>query len=168
MSKVTLKAAPINIAGDLPEPSSIAPAFKGVKTDLSELSLSDFKGQTVVLNIFPSIDTSVCAASVRKFNEEAGQLNNTTVLCVSADLPFAQGRFCGAEELENVIPVSVFRNREFGSSYGVEILDSALKGLMARAVVVIDKDGKVVYGELVPEITQEPDYEKALSAAGSV
>lgn len=164
MASITLKGNPVSTAGDLPAVGSSAPAFSGVKTDLSACSLADLSGKKVVLNIFPSIDTGVCAASTRRFNEEAGKLDNTVVVCVSVDLPFALGRFCGAEGLENVVPVSVFRNPEFGKGYGVTITDGALAGLLSRAVVVVDESGKVVYTEQVPEITQEPNYEAALAA----
>ena len=164
MALVTLEGNPVNTAGELPTKDSAAPAFSGVKSDLSELSLSDLAGKKVVLNIFPSIDTPVCAASTRRFNQEASSLENTVVVCASADLPFALGRFCGAEGLENVIPVSIFRNPDLGQNYGVVITDTVLKGLLARAVVVIDESGKVAYSELVPEITQEPNYEAALAA----
>ena len=164
MALVALEGNPVNTAGELPAVGNAAPDFSGVKNDLSECSLSELTGKKVVLNIFPSIDTPVCAASTRRFNQEASSMKNTVVLCVSVDLPFALGRFCGAEGLENVVPVSAFRNPEFGSSYGVAITDSVLKGLLARAVVVIDESGKVTYTELVPEITQEPDYEAALAA----
>ena len=164
MALITLKGNPVSTIGELPSVSSDAPAFSAVKTDLSECSLSDFAGKKVVLNVFPSIDTGICAASTRRFNQEAGNLDNTVVLCVSADLPFALGRFCGAEGLDNVVPVSVFRNPEFGSSYGATIADGPLAGLMSRAVVVIDESGKVAYTEQVPEIAQEPNYEEALAA----
>ncbi|QBG48441.1 thiol peroxidase [Verrucomicrobia bacterium S94] len=164
MASITLKGNPVNTVGELPAAGSEAPAFSAVKTDLSECALSDLSGKKVVLNIFPSIDTGVCAMSTTKFNAEAGKLDNTVVLCVSVDLPFALGRFCGAEGLEDVIPVSVFRNPEFGNGYGVTILDGPLKGLLSRAVVVIDEAGKVVYTEQVPEITQEPNYDAALAA----
>jgi thiol peroxidase len=164
MASITLKGNPVSTAGELPEKGSHAPVFKGVKSDLSECALGDLAGKKVVLNIFPSIDTGVCAASTRRFNEEAQSLENTVVLCISADLPFALGRFCGAEGLENVVPVSVFRNPEFGNDYGVAIIDGPLIGLLSRAVVVIDESGNVVYTEQVPEITQEPDYEAALAA----
>jgi thiol peroxidase len=132
------------------------------KSDLSEAGLQDFKGKTIILNIFPSIDTSVCAASVRRFNEAAGSLQDTVVLCISADLPFAHKRFCEAEGLENVIPLSVFRSQTFGSDYGLTITNGPLAGLLARAIVIVNKEGKVAYTELVPEITQEPNYSKAL------
>ncbi|MBN2684573.1 MAG: thiol peroxidase [Pontiellaceae bacterium] len=164
MALVSLQGNPVNTVGELPAAGTTAPLFSGVKQDLSECSLAELAGQKVVLNIFPSIDTDVCAASTRRFNEAANGLQNTAILCVSADLPFALGRFCGAEGLENVVPVSIFRNPEFGNSYGVTIKDSVLAGLLSRAVVVIDETGKVVYTELVPEITQEPDYEAALAA----
>lgn len=164
MASITLKGNPVTTAGELPAVGSSAPAFAGVKSDLSVCSLADLKGKKVVLNIFPSIDTGVCAASTRRFNQEAGALANTVVLCVSVDLPFALGRFCGAEGLDNVVPLSVFRNPEFGSGFGVTITDGVLAGLLSRAVVVINEAGKVVYTEQVPEITQEPDYESAIAA----
>lgn len=164
MASITLKGNPINTAGELPAVGSTAPAFTAVKTDLSECSLSDFSGKKVVLNIFPSIDTGICAASTHRFNKEVGSLENTVVLCVSADLPFALGRFCGAEGLEGVVPVSIFRNSEFGSGYGVTIVDGPLAGVLSRAVVVVNEAGAVVYTEQVPEIAQEPDYEAALAS----
>jgi len=164
MASITLKGNPISTVGELPATGSAAPAFSGVKTDLSECKLADLAGKKVVLNIFPSIDTGICATSTRRFNEEASALENAVVLCVSADLPFALGRFCGAEGLENVVPVSTFRNPEFGSDYGVTIADGPLAGLLSRAVVVIDETGQVVYTEQVPEIAQEPDYKAALAA----
>jgi thioredoxin-dependent peroxiredoxin len=162
MSKTALQGNPVKISGNLPETGTTAPDFKLVKSDLSEVSLKDFEGKKIVLNIFPSIDTPVCATSVRTFNKQTGELENTVVLCVSRDLPFAQARFCGAEGLENVISLSDFRTGKFGEDYGVELADGPLAGLLARAVVVIDKTGKVIYAELVPEITQEPDYKSAL------
>jgi thiol peroxidase len=164
MASITLKGNPVTTSGELPVVGSNAPAFSAVKTDLSNCSLADLTGKKVVLNIFPSIDTGVCAASTRRFNEEAGKLDNTVVVCVAADLPFALARFCGAEGLENVVPVSVFRNPEFGADYGAAIVDGPLAGLLSRAVVVIDEAGKVVYTEQVPEITEEPNYEAALAA----
>jgi len=163
MAKVTLKGNPFNTAGDLPKVGSAAPAFTLVRTDLSEVSAKDLAGQRVVLNIFPSLDTPTCAASVRKFNARANEKPNTTILCVSADLPFAQKRFCGAEGLDNVVPASVFRTPDFGKAYGVTLTDGPMKGLLARAVVVVDGTGKVVHTELVPEIAQEPDYNAALA-----
>jgi thiol peroxidase len=162
MAKVTLGGNPSNTVADLPSKGQNAPDFKLVKTDMSEVSLSDYKGKNVILNIFPSVDTDVCAMSVRKFNEEAAALDNTVVLCISKDLPFAQARFCGAEGIENAIAVSNFRNDSFGKDYGVELADGGFKGLNARAVVVVNPDGEVSYTELVPEIGNEPDYEKAL------
>jgi thiol peroxidase len=163
MASITLKGNPINTVGNLPSVGSDAPGFTAVKSDLSECTLAELAGRRVVLNIFPSIDTGVCAATTHRFNKEAGSLENAVVVCVSADLPFALGRFCGAEGLENVVPVSTFRNPEFGTDYGVKIIDGPLAGLLSRAVVVIDESGKVVYTEQVPEIAQEPDYEAALA-----
>ncbi|MGC9342834.1 MAG: thiol peroxidase [Bacteroidales bacterium] len=164
MEKITLKGNPVSTIGNLPAEGEKAPDFTGVKTDLSEVSLSDYKGKKVVLNIFPSVGTGVCAASVRKFNEKAQELENTVVLCVSMDLPFAHASFCGAEGLNDVIPISVFRSPEFGESYGVTILDGIFKGLMSRSVIVVNEEGKVVYTQQVPEISDEPDYESALAA----
>ena len=164
MASITLKGNPVSTVGQLPALGSQAPAFSGIKNDLSECKLGDLAGKKIVINIFPSIDTGVCATSARRFNQEAGALENTVVLCVSVDLPFALGRFCGAEGLKDVIPVSVFRNPEFGSGFGVTIADGPLAGLLSRAVVVINESGKVVYTEQVPEITQEPNYEAALEA----
>jgi len=163
MAQITLQGNPIETVGALPAQGSAAPGFTLVKTDLSEVSLSDFSGKKVVLNIFPSIDTGVCAASARRFNTIASQKDNTVVLCVSADLPFAHQRFCEAEGLENVVPVSVFRSPEFGKEYGVTITTGPLTGLLSRAVVVIDNAGNVAYTEQVPEIAQEPDYDAALA-----
>jgi thiol peroxidase len=163
MANVTLKGKPFRTVGELPKIGSTAPNFTLTAEDLSEKSLSDFKGKRIVLNIFPSIDTSVCAASVRKFNELASGKPNVAVLCLSADLPFAFKRFCAAEGLKNVSSLSTFRDKAFGESYGVRILDGPLAGLMSRAVVVIDEQGKVVYTEQVPEIGQEPNYDAALA-----
>ena len=154
----------INTNGQLPGVGSVAPDFKAVKADLSEVSLSEFKGKRVVINIFPSIDTGVCAASVRRFNQEASSLDNTVVLCLSKDLPFAQARFCGAEGLDKVITVSAFRCDCFEKGYGLLMTDGPLKGLLARAVVVVDETGKIIYAELVPQITQQPNYEAAIAA----
>jgi thioredoxin-dependent peroxiredoxin len=164
MAKITLKGNPINTVGELPAAGSKAPDFKLVKSDLSEVTLGELKGKNIVLNIFPSLDTAVCAASVRRFNEEAGKLDNTVVVCVSKDLPFAHGRFCSAEGIENVVTASDFRDGSFGSAYGVAIADGPLAGLHSRAVVVVDANGNVKYSEQVPEIVQEPDYEAALKA----
>jgi thioredoxin-dependent peroxiredoxin len=163
MATITLKGNSIHTAGELPAVGSELPAFCLVKSDLSEVSPADFAGKKLVLNIFPSLDTGVCAASVRRFNKEAGERGDTTVLCISADLPFAQGRFCTTEGLENVVSLSSFRSPEFGSDYGLTITDGALKGLLARAVIVADASGKVLYTEQIPEIVQEPDYDKALA-----
>ena len=162
MAQITLKGNPIHTSGDLPGVGTAAPAYTLVRTDLAEITGKDYAGQRVVLNIFPSLDTPTCAASVRKFNARANEKPNTAILCVSADLPFAQKRFCGAEGLDNVVPVSNFRSPEFGQAYGVTVVDGPLKGLLARAVVVVDAAGKVLHAELVPEITQEPDYNAAL------
>lgn len=164
MATITFKGTTVNTSGQLPAKGTSAPDFALVKTDLSEISLKDLKGKKVVLNIFPSIDTGVCAASVRKFNKEAASLANTVILAVSADLPFAAGRFCSVEGIENVYPASVFRSPEFAKSYGLLMVDGPLKGLLARSVVVIDADGKVTYTELVPEVTHEPDYAAAIAA----
>ena len=164
MAHVTLKGTPVKTSGELPVVGHGSPEFTLTKIDLSELSFSELKGKRVVLNIFPSLDTSTCATSVRTFNRQANELKNTVILCISADLPFAQKRFCGAEGLEQVIPLSDFRNKRFGGDYGVTILDGALRGLLARAVVVLDENGKVIYTELVSEIANEPDYSAALKA----
>jgi thiol peroxidase len=164
MATVTLKGNPIHTIGELPLIGTQVPEFKVVKTDLSTLQAQDLKGKKVVYNIFPSLDTDVCAASVRKFNASASQLENTTVICVSKDLPFAHKRFCTVEGLNNVISASDFRDGSFGSSFGVVLTDGPLAGLMARSILVTDENGKVVYTELVPEIVQEPDYEAALKA----
>ena len=164
MAEITLKGNPIHTLGSLPATGSIAPAFKLVKTDLSEAKLSDYKGKKVVLNIFPSLDTATCAASVRRFNAEASALDNTVVLCISKDLPFAQARFCGAEGLNDVITLSDFRDGSFGKAYQVEIVDGPLAALESRAVVIVDEEGKVTYTQQVPEIVDEPDYEEALNA----
>lgn len=164
MATITLKGNSIHTAGELPAVGSQLPAFTLVKSDLSEVSPADFAGKKLVLNIFPSLDTAVCAASVRRFNKEAGERGDAVVLCISADLPFAQGRFCTTEGLENVVSLSVFRSPEFGADYGLTITDGPLKGLLSRAVIVTDASGKVLYAEQVPEIVQEPDYDKALAA----
>ena len=163
MAQTSLGGNPVNTVGDLPKVGSHTPSFTLTKSDMSDLTSADLAGQRVVLNIFLSLDTSICAASVRKFNELAGGLDNTTVVCVSADLPFAQGRFCGAEGLENVSTASTFRS-DFGTDYGVTMADGKLAGLLARAVVVLDTDGQVIHSQLVPEIAQEPDYDAAVAA----
>ncbi|MGE4542344.1 MAG: thiol peroxidase [Bacteroidales bacterium] len=164
MATITLKGNQIHTVGNLPTKGSKATDFKLVKTDLSQLSLDDLKGKKVVFNIFPSLDTDVCAASVRRFNQEASNLENTVVVCVSKDLPFAHNRFCSTEGLNNVVNASDFRDGSFGEKYGVTIADGPLAGLHSRAVVVLDEEGKVVYTEQVPEIVEEPDYEAALMA----
>lgn len=163
MAHLTLKGNPVSIKGELPAVGSKAPAFTLVGAGLANVSLADFAGKRKVLNIFPSVDTPTCATSVRKFNAQANDLANTVVLCISADLPFAQARFCGAEGLENVKSLSNFRAADFASQYGVAIADGALAGLTARAVVVLDENDKVLHTELVGEIADEPNYEAALS-----
>lgn len=164
MAKITLKGNEIHTNGELPVVGAEAPVFKGVKSDLSELSLSDLRGKKVVLNIFPSLDTAVCAASVRRFNKEVASHPDTVVLAVSKDLPFAHGRFCTTEGIDRVVPLSVFRCSCLEDKYGILIEDGPLKGLLARCVIVIDENGKLVYEELVPEITNEPNYDAALAA----
>ncbi len=163
MAEVTLGGNPVHTSGDLPAVGAAAPAYSLVGADLSEYDASDFAGKNVILNIFPSIDTPTCATSVRQFNERAAGMDETVVLCVSADLPFAMGRFCGAEGIENVKVGSTFRS-EFGSDYGVTLTDGKLEGVLARAVVVIGPDGNVKHTELVSEIAQEPNYDAALAA----
>lgn len=165
MAEITLGGNPIHTSGDLPAVGSAAPAFTLTKADFSPVTSDDVAGRSVILNIFPSIDTAVCATSVRTFNERASDLD-ATVLCVSADLPPAAGRFCGAEGIENVSTASTFKNPEFLDAYGVRITDGKLEGLAARAVVVIGADGNVAHAELVPEIAQEPDYDAAIGAVG--
>ena len=165
MATTNFKGQPVKLIGEFIQVGKVAPDFELVKTDLSSFSLKDLKGKNVVLNIFPSLDTSVCATSVRKFNKMAAGLKDTVVLAISKDLPFAQGRFCTTEGITNVIPLSDYRyTSDFAEKYGVLMTDGPLAGLLARSVVVVDPEGKVVYTELVPEITQEPDYEAALKA----
>ncbi len=163
MAEITLQGNPIHTRGNLPEKGTKAPEFTLVKNDLSEAKLADYKGKNVVLNIFPSLDTPTCAASVRHFNADASSLKNTVVLCISKDLPFAQARFCGAEGLNNVETLSDFRNGNFGENYQVEIVDGPLAGLESRAVVILDEKGTVIYTQQIPEIVDEPDYEAALA-----
>lgn len=163
MAETHLQGNPVHTNGDLPAIGSSAPAFTLTGSDLGDVTLADLAGRRVVLNIFPSIDTGVCATSVRRFNELAAGLDNTTVVCASADLPFALGRFCGAEGIENVVVGSSFRS-SFAEDYGVNMVDGPLAGLCARAVVVLDASGAVTYTELVPEITTEPNYDAALAA----
>lgn len=164
MSQVTFKGESVNVSGNFVQAGSQAPEFTLTSSTLADIKSSELRGKKVVLNIFPSIDTPVCAASVRKFNQEASNLDNTTVLCISADLPFAAGRFCEAEGLENVQTASFFRAPSFTEDYGVNLNQGALQGLAARAVVVVNEEGLVTYGELVGEITSEPNYEAALEA----
>lgn len=164
MTTTKFKGTPVHIDGEFIRVGVQAPDFELVRGDLSPLKLSDLKGKRVVLNIFPSLDTSVCATSVRKFNKLAASLPDTVVVAVSKDLPFAHARFCTTEGIENVVPASDFRASGFDGAYGVLMADGPLAGLLARAVVVIDKAGRVVYTELVPEITEEPDYDKAVEA----
>lgn len=163
MTDITLDGTPVHTHGSLPAVGAKAPGFALVGNDLSPVSLADFAGSRLILNIFPSIDTGICAMSVRTFNERAAQLENTKVLCISRDLPFAQARFCGAEGIENVTVASDFRTT-FGEDYGVTMINGPLEGLLARAVVVLDEKGNVVHSQLVPEIKQEPDYEAAIAA----
>ncbi|MBC8320925.1 MAG: thiol peroxidase [Bacteroidetes bacterium] len=163
MAQITLKGNAINTIGNLPEVGTFAPNFTLVKNDLSTGSLSDYKGKKVVLNIFPSLDTGTCASSVRRFNQETSKLDNTVVLCISKDLPFAQSRFCGAEGLDDVHTLSDFRTGQFGKDYGVEIIDGPLAWLESRAVVIIDEEGIITYTQQVPEIIDEPNYDSALA-----
>ena len=164
MAKIAFKGSPVATAGDLPGVGAEAPEFSLVKTDLSEVSLVDFKGKKIVLNIFPSVDTGVCAASVRRFNAEASKQDNTVVLCISRDLPFAHARFCGAEGLKDVVSLSEYKNEVFSRNYGVKMVDGPLNGLHSRAVVVVDENGKVTHSEQVDDIVNEPNYEAALKA----
>jgi thiol peroxidase len=163
MAQVTLKGNPINVDGQLPQKGQQAPAFSLVGGDLSDVTLASLSGKRKVLNIFPSIDTPTCATSVRKFNVEASKLPNTVVLCISADLPFAQKRFCGAEGLDNVVNLSTMRGASFLKDYGVAIANGPLAGVAARAVVVLDENDKVLHSELVAEIANEPDYAAAVA-----
>ncbi|MGH8548975.1 MAG: thiol peroxidase [Methylococcales bacterium] len=165
MATITLKGSPLNTSGNLPSVGSQAPDFQLVNGKLADVSLQDFSGKRKILSIVPSLDTPTCATSTRKFNERANQLENTVVLVISADLPFAQGRFCGAEGLNDVIPLSTFRS-SFAEDYGIALVDGVLKGLTGRAIVILDPDNKVLYTQLVNEIADEPDYERALAALG--
>jgi thiol peroxidase len=164
MAQVTLQGNPFRTSGSLPGIGDAAPDFRLVKTDLSETTLKDLAGKRVVLNVFPSLDTPTCATSVRTFNKRASEAPNTVVLCVSMDLPFAAARFCTTEGLANVVPASAFRAPEFGQAYGLTMVEGPLKGLLARAVVVVDEKGVVKHTQLVPEIANEPDYDAALAA----
>ena len=164
MATVTLGGNPVHTSGKLPETGAKAPEFTLVKGDLSTTSLLDFKGKKVILNIFPSVDTGTCAASVREFNKKAAGLDNTVVLCISRDLPFAQNRFCGAEGIENVVTLSDFKEGKFGKDYGLNIIDGPLAGLNSRVVIVVDEEGTVKYTEQVADIKDEPAYDNALAA----
>ena len=163
MAKITLKGNPMNTSGNLPVKGSAAPSFTLVKSDLTNISLTELKGKKLILNIFPSLDTSTCATSVRKFNQLAAGKPGVVVLGISKDLPFAHGRFCSTEGITNVITLSGFRDQDFGKTYGVDIIDGPMKGLYARSIVIIDENGKVIYTQLVNEVSQEPDYDGALS-----
>jgi thiol peroxidase len=164
MAKITLKGNPVNTSGNLPSKGTRAPEFTLVKSDLSSLSSSELKDKKLLLNIFPSLGTSVCATALRKFNQMAAGMTNTLVLAISKDLPFVHRDFCAAEGINNVITLSGFRDSAFGRAYGVDILDGLFEGLYARSIVIIDEAGKVIYTQLVPEIGQEPDYDAALNA----
>jgi thiol peroxidase len=164
MANITFKGNPVKTIGNLPAVGTKAADFCLVKSDLSDIKLSDFKGKNVILNIFPSLDTSTCAASVRHFNKDASSTDNTVVICISADLPFAAERFCTTEGLKNVYTASVFRDQSFGKIYGVTFTDGPLKGLLSRAVVVVNPEGNVSYTQQVAEIADEPDYASALAA----
>ncbi|MGE9547473.1 thiol peroxidase [Snodgrassella sp. CS2] len=163
MSTVTLKGSPVEVNGLFPQKGAPAPEFTLTDANLNEVSLASFAGKRKVLNIFPSVDTGVCAASVRHFNADAAKLSNTVVLCISADLPFAQARFCGAEGLDQVITLSTFRHPEFREEYGVKLSTGPLAGLCARAVIVLNENNQVLHSQLVAEITTEPNYEEALA-----
>lgn len=162
MSQITLKGERVNTYGSLPEKGEKAPHFQLVKNDLSTATLEDFKGKRVIMNIFPSVDQGVCANSVRNFNQKATELDNTVVLCISRDLPFAQKRFVNDEGLKNVINLSDFKDRNFGKDYGLEMIDGPMEGLLSRVVIVLDENGKVIHSQQVPEIAEEPDYLEAL------
>lgn len=164
MATVTLKGNPVSVAGNLPRPGAVAPDFLLATKELGDVSLAQWAGKKKVLNIVPSLDTPTCQKSTRVFNEKASSMNNAVVLVIAADLPFAMARFCGAEGLDNVVTLSTFRGKDFHQKYGVDIADGPLKGLTARAVVVLDENNKVVHSELVPEIGNEPNYDAALSA----
>jgi thiol peroxidase len=164
MAKTAFKGNPVTTSGNLPKNGTKAPEFSLVKSDLSSISLSELKGKKLILNIFPSLDTSVCATSVRKFNQLAAGKDNVKVLAISKDLPFAHGRFCSTEGITNVVTLSGFRDEKFGKKYGILMKDGPLAGLYARSVVAIDESGKIIYSQLVPEITTEPDYDAALKA----
>ncbi|WP_299130137.1 thiol peroxidase [uncultured Winogradskyella sp.] len=164
MANVTLGGTPVETIGNLPAVGSKAPDFKLTNTELADISLADYKGQRLVLNIFPSVDTGVCAQSIKTFNEKASNLDNTKILCISKDLPFAMGRFCGAEGIENVISLSDYKTGAFGKDYGLAFSTGAFETLLSRCIVVIDTDGTVLYTEQVSEIGEEPNYDEALTS----
>ncbi|MEM7182410.1 MAG: thiol peroxidase [Spirochaetota bacterium] len=164
MANITLKGNPITTSGDLPAIGEAAKDFTLTKTSLKDVSLADYKGKNIIMNIFPSVDTPTCATSVRKFNEQAANLPDTVVLCISTDMPFAHARFCGAEGIKNVDSLSELRGRDFGDTYGLRITSGPLSGVLSRAVIIVGKEGKVVYTEQVAEIADEPNYEKALAS----
>ncbi len=164
MAKTKLKGNPVNTSGRLPRLGMRAKDFVLTANNLADMTLADFAGKKILLNVFPSVDTSVCAMSVRTFNAEAAKVKNAVILCVSRDLPFALGRFCGAEGIDRVITLSELRNRDFGRNYGLEMIDGPMAGLLARAVIVLDAEGKVAYTELVDDITHEPNYAAAIKA----
>lgn len=166
MAKITLRGNPVHTSGELPKTGSKAPDFKLTAKDLKDISLADYKGKKKLLNIVPSLDTPVCAISTKKFNEHAKAHADSVILIISADLPFAMGRFCGVEHLENVVPLSLMRDKKFAQDYGVLIQDGPMAGITARAVVVLDANDKVIYTQMVPEIANEPDYQAALRALG--
>jgi len=166
MAKITLRGNPVHTSGELPKTGSKAPDFKLTAKDLKDVSLADYKGKKKLLNIVPSLDTPVCAISTKKFNEHAKAHADSVILIISADLPFAMGRFCGVEHLENVVPLSLMRDKKFAQDYGVLIQDGPMAGITARAVVVLDANDKVIYTQMVPEIANEPDYQAALRALG--
>ncbi len=167
MATVTLKGNPVHTLGELPRKGSAAPDFHLTRINLEDVSLASFRGKRKILTVNPSFDTSVCQATARRFNQQASKLANTVVLAISADLPFAQSRFCEAEGLSNVVPLSLMHHRDFGRDYGLLLTDGPLAGLLARAVIVLDENDRVLYTELVPEITTEPDYARALGVLGS-
>lgn len=166
MATITLRGNPVKTSGELPAIDSMAKDFELVAKDLSRVSLIDFTGSRLVLNVFPSLDTGTCAAAVRYFNELAGKLKDTKVLCISRDLPFAQARFCGAEGLDNVITLSDFEEGRFGKDYGLQVVDGPMKGLLSRVVIILDKTGKVTYTQQVKEISEEPNYDEVVTALG--
>lgn len=163
METIFFKGTPCHTYGNIPAVGTEAPAFELTAKDLSPVRLSDYKGKRVILNVFPSLDTEVCAMSVRRFNKDAAKLDNTVVICISEDLPFAMGRFCATEGIENVVVASAFRSPEFAKEYGLQLVDGPLAGLLARALIVVDTDGKVIFSDIVDEITHEPPYDAALS-----